>query len=220
MKFIGANVGRCVKLFAWEEVRPVHGVSTRHLVTAICDRFKFQVKPDFPVAADTVIKFAEGSTVIEKTLIAIQKMDLYSDGYAIDCANTDDAKLVSDEVFKWAKEELGYGDFIREPKVIFLSQIVVEFDPDIGSLFGRWEKIQSLLNQAIQVRYKVDKSVEATRMQWRCDPHLVLNANLVSDFTIERKALEPYSSNRWFCSGPLPTQDLADLLASLEGLAK
>jgi hypothetical protein len=73
--------------------------------------------------------------VINGTLIAIQKFEIYSDGFAVDCTNTDDAKLVSDDIFRWAQTDLGYREFIRQPRLIYQSQITAEFDPQFGENF-------------------------------------------------------------------------------------
>ena len=124
MKLIASNVGRCVKLFSWEDVRPVHGVNTTILVAAIAERFGFQFKPPAPVAPDIVLHFGEGSVLIDKDLIAIAKLDVYSDGFAVNCANTDDALLVSDEIVRWAQSDMGYREFIRAPQIVFLSQVL------------------------------------------------------------------------------------------------
>jgi hypothetical protein len=219
VKFIGSTIGRCVKLFAWEEVRPLHGVNAAILTAAVAERFNFQTGPMPPIALDKVLKFSDGATVIDKAAIAINKFDVYSDGFAIECSNTDDAKLVSDELFKWAQAELGYRDFIREPKITFLSQVTVEFTPGFEKLFRQWKKLQGVINASVQKRYGFDQNVDLHRLQWRGDPHTLLNSTLVSDFWIERKASEPHANNRWHCSGPLPTDEWIALLEVIENLA-
>jgi hypothetical protein len=102
---------------------------------------------------DAVVKFGDGVTTINGSPIAIQKFDIYSDGFAVDCANTDDAVLVSDEIFKWAQTDLGFRDFIRAPKIVYLSQVMVEFAPEFENLFKRRAALQNLLNGAAQKRY-------------------------------------------------------------------
>lgn len=218
MKFIGANGGRCLKLFAWEEVRPPHGITSIILIPAIAEKFNFQVKPTPPVPMDAVIKFADGLLELDETLIPILKFDLYSDGFAVDCSQTDDAKLVSDEIVRWAQTELGYRDFIRPPQVIYQSQVIVEFAPEFENIFKAWKRMQDLLSKSVQSRYGFSQDVNAFRLQWRGDAHTIVNNTLVSDFWIERKLGEPYSANRWVCTGPLPTADWLALLEELESL--
>jgi hypothetical protein len=219
MKLISSNVGRCVKLFAWEEVRPLHGINSALLAAALAEQFNFQIRPSAPILPETVVKFAEGLANINGGLIAVQKLDLYSDGFAVDCSNTDDAKVVSDEIFRWAQTDLGYRDFVRPPKVTYLSQLTVEFVPEFENIFRGWEKLQKLLNDSAQQRYGFKQNINVHRMQWRGDAYTVVNNNLVSDFWIERKAGEPYSSNRWHCHGVLPTNEWLGLLAEIESLA-
>jgi hypothetical protein len=219
MKLISSNVGRCVKLFAWEEVRPLHGINSSLLAEALAEQFNFQVRPSAPILPDTVVKFAEGLSNIGGTLIAIKKFDIYSDGFAVDCSNTDDAKIVADEIFRWAQTDLGYRDFVRPPKLIFLSLLTVEFAPEFENLFKGWKKLQKLLNNSAHPRYGFSQDINVQRMQWRGDPHTVVNNTLVSDFWIERKVGEPFSSNRWHCQGVLPTDEWIELLQKIENLA-
>jgi hypothetical protein len=219
VKFIGSTVGRCVKLFAWEEARPTHGVNTAILAAAVAEQFDFQIRPTPPISFDAVIKFGEGSAVIDGTPIAIKKFDIYSDGYAVDCTNTTDAKLVSDEIFRWAQTDLGFRELIRPSKIIYLSQVTVEFSPEFENIFKGWKKLQSLLNGSVQERYGISKDVNVYRMQWRGDAHSIVNNTLVSDFWIERKVGEPYSSNRWHCHGALPTEEWLGLLEAIEASA-
>jgi hypothetical protein len=219
MKLISSNVGRCIKLFSWEEIRPIHGINSSLLAAALSEQFTFQVRPPTPIPPDMVVKFAEGLANIGETLIAIQKVDFYNDGFSVDCSNTDDAKLVSDEIFKWAQTSLGFKDFIRPAKVIYLSQLTVEFAPEFENIFRGWRKIQKLLNDSTQQRYGFDEDINVHRVHWRGDAHTVLNNNLVSDFWIERKVGEPYSSNRWHCHGVLPTDEWVSLLEKIESLA-
>lgn len=219
MKFIGSTVGRCVKLFAWEEARPTHGVNSAILAAAVAEQFNFQIRPTSPILPDSVIKFGDGSIVIDGALIAIQKFDIYSDGYAVDCTNTNDAKAVSDEIFKWAQTDLGFRELIRQPKIIYLSQVTVEFAPEFENIFKGWKKLQALLNESVQERYGFNQDVNVYRVHWRSDPNTVVNNTLVSDFWIERKIGEFYSSNRWHCHGALPTDEWLRLLEAIEALA-
>jgi hypothetical protein len=219
VKFIGSTVGRCVKLFAWEEARPTHGVSTAILAAAVAEQFNFQIRPTPPITPDSVIKFGDGSVVIDGAVIAIQKFDIYSDGYAADCANTSDAKLVSDEIFRWAQTDLGFRELIRPPKIIYLSQVTVEFAPEFENIFKAWKNLQSLLNGSVQERYGFSKDVDVFRVHWRGDPNTIVNNTLVSDFWIERKVGEFFSTNRWHCHGPLPTDEWLRLLEAIESLA-
>ena len=65
MIVIGSTIGRCVKLFSWEEVRPTHGVNSAILAAAIAERFNFQVRPALPIPFDAVVKFGDGSAILD-----------------------------------------------------------------------------------------------------------------------------------------------------------
>jgi hypothetical protein len=219
VKFIASSIGRCVQLFSWEEVRPPHGISSAMLAIAIAERYGFQVRPNLPIPPDSVVRFGDGSVAINSTMIAIQKLESYSDGLAIDCSNTDDAKLVVDDLIKWAQSDLGFKEFIRPPRVTFVSQVTVEFAPEFENIFKWWKKLQTLLNASAQGRYGFTQNINIHRLQWRADPHTTVNASLVSDFWMERKIGEPHSSNRWSCTGSLPTGEWVALLEAIEGVA-
>jgi hypothetical protein len=219
VKYIGPIGGRYLKLFSWEEVRPIHGMTNTIMVAAAAERFNFQFKPPAPVPPDAVLKFADGAAIIDGTLIPIQKFDVYSDGFAAECATTDDAKLISDEILRWAQSSLGFREFSRPPKEIFQSQITVEFDPGIENIFKAWKRIQGIMNASVQERYGLSQNVDVYRLEWRGDAHTVVNNMLVSNFWIERKAAESHASNRWVCTGPLPTDELVGFLGVIEEIA-
>jgi hypothetical protein len=75
------------------------------------------------------------------------------------------------------------------------------------------------LNASVQQRYGFNQDVNVHRLQWRGDSHTIVNNTLVSDFWIERKVAESYSSNRWHCHGVLPTNEWISLLEAIEKLA-
>jgi hypothetical protein len=219
VRVISSTVGRCIKLFAWDEVRPVHGITPTLLARAVTEQFNFQIRPSESTPPQDMGKFGDGSIVVDGTLIAIQKFDVHSDGYAVECTNTDDAKLVSDEIFRWAKADLGYKDFVRPPKTIYISDVTVEFSPEFENAFKGWKKLQSLLNGSVQDRYGFVQNINVHRIQWRGDSFTLVNNLLVSDFWIERRNGEPYTSNRWHCHGPLPTDEWFSVLEKIEELA-
>ena len=108
---------------------------------------------------------------------------------------------------------------MRAPKIVYLSQVTVEFSPEFENLFKGWKKLQGILNGAAQTRYGFTQDVNVYRMHWRGDPHTLVNNVLVSDFWIERKLGEPYAANRWHCHGALPTDEWLRLLEAIEAMA-
>jgi hypothetical protein len=114
-----------------------------------------------------VQKFADGAASIDGSLIPIQKLDVYSDGFAAECANTDDGKLISDEILRWAQSSLGFREFSRPPREIFQSQVTVEFDPGIENIFKTWKRIQGIMNARVQERYGFSQNVDVYRLEWR-----------------------------------------------------
>jgi hypothetical protein len=217
MKFIGPVLGRCIYLFAWEEVRPPHGESFALLARSLVDRYHFLIPPDPPKREQTApIPFREGFAVVDDQPIALSKLEIYSDGFAVDCLNTDDAGKVAEDLIKWCQSTLGYRDFFRPPQKVFGCQIVVEFEREIGEILKKFGKLQSALSGPIQERYGVNSLVGLQRIEWKCDPHTTVNASIFTDYVIERRAGEPYTSNRFFCSAPLPTSEAVSVFEMVE----
>jgi hypothetical protein len=90
---------------------------------------------------------------------------------------------------------------------------------NLRTSFKSWKKIQGLLHASTHQRYGFSQNIDVHRVHWRGDPHTIVNNTLISDFWIERKVGEPYSSNRWHCHGVLPTDEWASLLGAIEKLA-
>jgi hypothetical protein len=189
------------------------------LVLAATERFGFQFRPPHPVPSDAVLKFSDGSAIVDGAMIPINKLDVYSDGFATDCAQTNDAKLIAAEIFKWARSDLGFLDFVRPPKEVFQSQVLVEFEPGFENIFASWKRLQGILNASVQQRYNFSQDVDVFRLEWRGDAHTIVNNSLVSNFWIERKVAESHASNRWVCTSPLPTDEWVELLGIIETLA-
>jgi hypothetical protein len=115
-------------------------------------------------------------------------------------------------------EEFGYRYKSVEQQRVYLSNVVVQFEKDLGQL-DLFVKIENLLNGG--------KATSPPRFQFKrlgfgqgdsSPGNLSIETIEVADFAIERRAGEPYSSNRFYCSAPMQTEEHLSLLEKLESL--
>ncbi len=57
---------------------------------------------------------------------------------------TDDAVIVMEDILDWGQETIGFRPFVRDPKKIFVSQVIVEFEKPVAQIFGKWDKLGKL----------------------------------------------------------------------------
>lgn len=224
MKLIGPEVGRYILIFPWEEVRPFSGMGIPFTVHALTERYKFQFPPPlnrtWKEIEGSILEFREGIFVDEPHTAVVNELSLYSDGFAVQCRMTDDAERVAKDMIEWAQRDMDFRQFVRDPIKLHFSQVVVQFEANVERLLKDWTEIQQLLSAAVSRRHPNATPVRLQRFSFKSDPMTMVNANLTSEFVIERRANEPFGSNRFVCSGPLPTHDLLTLLSGLDHMAE
>jgi hypothetical protein len=223
MKFIGFLEGRFALQFPWEEVRPLRGSTITSTFNALMAKYNFKYPPNMErpwgEIENAVMEFREGFVFLGSEMQEVNALRIYSDGLQAQCATTDLAEKVVDELIAWGRDTLGYREFVRLPRKIYSSEIVVMFERPIEGLFAKWRALQTLLDQPIRDHYSdIAQKVDAFRVVWRCDPTTTPRANLLSEIVIERRANEPFTENRFYCSAPLPTSEFIALLEKLENL--
>jgi hypothetical protein len=109
--------------------------------------------------------------------------------------------------------------FAKAPKkLLYLSSVIVEFDPPLEQLMSQLKAIEKLLNVAMErpEPFKIKRLAYGFG-----DVTQTLSINSLdemknADFVIERRVSEPYERNRYFCSAPMKTNDFINLLESIE----
>ena len=223
MKLVTTDSGRAALQFVFEEIRPLRGLALSIAVAALKDRYKFEGTPNFANrpwkdVENSPIEFNEGVFRHGDSIIPILRFTLYTDAIAVDCRTTDDAELVLNDIVQWARETLGFREFQKPPTRIFASAIVVEFGKPLEGLLSRWGEFQEIFWAPIRKLYEIDEPIGMFRLAVGCDPIRVSKASIMSDVHIERRTKEPFSSNRYFCTGPLRTREMIAALEALEAL--
>jgi len=96
------------------------------------------------------------------------------------------------------------------------SSVVVEFAHDAERLIAGFDKLFQILGAAIEKRYGIASPYDLRSILLSCDPGLLPSSAINTDFTIQRRAEVSFSQNRYFCTGPFPTDEMLDLLAQIE----
>lgn len=221
MQIVGTESGRTSYLLAWEEIRPLGGITPGVLVPALTERYKFRYPPEHPrtwaEAQNRVSEFRGGSFEYGSRQIPVAII-AYSDALGVECANTDDSDVVMDDLMKWARE-LGFREFIRPPVKLYVSKVVVKFDTELERLFKNWSELKSLMVEPASNHYGDIQPFGFARFDFRADSRKVVNSYLVSAYDFERRANEDYSENRYVCTAPLSTGEHFTFLERLEKLA-
>jgi hypothetical protein len=222
MRFVGPLEGRFALQFPWEEVRPFQGATINLSVNALLAKYNFKYPPNldrlWAEVENSVLEFREGYVFLGTEMQAVNALRIYTDGLQVQCATTEAAEKVVDELIAWGRDTLGYRDFVRPPRRIHSSEIVVIFERPIERLFAKWQALHSLFAQPLSEHYGVGQDIAPFRLMWRSDIATTPRANMLTEIVIERRANEPYTERRFYCSAPLPTMEFVALLEKLEKL--
>jgi hypothetical protein len=156
--------------------------------------------------------------------LAITTLMMLVNGDIIATTSTEDSELVFDDLVRLLDEKFGFRLRHANIKRSYLSTLVVEFDNAFSSYIDKIARmegaINSLLPPGIEERYF--KSISFGRSP-SSDPEVAIDqisAVEKADFTIERRAGQPLSSNRFYCVAPMRTADHIRALEQIEQIAR
>lgn len=219
MKFIGHQLGRIIVLFPTEEVRPTKGVPMLDMLTGIKERYKFVKLPDVNNPTFDPNKeghaFKSGSFLYKEEKIAIDEFTIYNDGISVSCFHTKFADAFFEDVILWAKETFDLREFAREPRKIYRSQIVVEFDKSLNQLVKDFSVISHLVQLAYSQYTGHDNPINLNRIDFRMDDTKVRGVTPVS-FGIERRIDISHDTERYISEASIPSDPHLQLLQSIE----
>ncbi|MGF1623283.1 MAG: hypothetical protein ACFCVH_00255 [Alphaproteobacteria bacterium] len=218
MKLIGHETGRLIVLFPAEEIRPHSGMYLPYVQAELNQRYGFIKQPDLSRPIEELdrdgYKFGHGRAVIDGRLIAIIEFAIYNDGIVINCNRTDDAELIWSDLMEWSKDALGIREFTREPRKLYRSVLIVEFENQMSSLLKDFADIKYIVEDALtNTPHRGD--VDFVSISFGLDPTKIPGLS-PPPFVIERRGGSPYEQNRYFCQAPLPTQAHINALERLE----
>lgn len=219
MKLIGHQLGRIIVLFPMEEVRPTKGVSMIDMLTGVRERYRFVKIPDVNNPTFDSNRegytFKSGSFLYKEEKIAIDEFTIYNDGISVSCFHTKYADAFFEDIFLWAKEKFDLREFAREPRKIYRSQIIVEFDKSLNQLVKDFSVISHLVQLAYSQYTGRDNPINLNRIDFRIDVTKVSGVTPVS-FVIERRVDISHDTERYICEAPIPSDAHLKLLNSIE----
>lgn len=219
MKLIGQELGRIIVLFPIEEVRPASGIPLIPLVDGIRNRYNFVKPPDLNRPITDLDRdgysFQVGTFLHEGQVITIREFTVYPDGVSVSCLDTTHADAFFDDIVNVAKEAFGFREFAREPRKIYRSQVIVEFEKSLNQLINGFTELSRLLQSAYEQHTGHNKAVDLNRVDFRMDSTKIPGIPPVS-FILERKFGSPHENQRFISEAPVPSQAHLQLLQEIE----
>lgn len=220
MKIVVPTHGTVALRISADDVVPPPGLMMRDLIEFVAATYQFSVKPQIPpnVAPFMVQNFVfqSGQMVSGDSKLAIVQLSIIPNGDVVTAATTDIADKILDDFMALLDLTFGFRFADAEKRRVYQSNIVVEFD--VEDKFDEFKKVEKILNGAgirsapFGIKRLAFGSGDIQQLQAANSIDDIEN----SDFVIERRAGEPYSRNRFFCSAPVTTAQHLDLLNKIE----
>ena len=218
MELVDTPLGRMAWWVSADEVRPMSGLHLPDIVQLLSERYSFHELPDLASRGDGIVTFGTGKLVISNKQINITKLHIHNDALVVEVSSsTDDAEALLTDVLVISKN-VGFREPQTEPKVIYQSTVVVDFETSINKLFSSFDKISSVITKF----NIVDDPVQVNGLRFDADP-MNLPASLVqlnpTSFSIHRRVDVSYGENRYYCDAHMKTPDHIRALEEIEKVA-
>ena len=220
MNVIGFDSGRVTLLLDILELSPSAGLYAVELIAAIREKYQFAVLPKLPTQ-DTqpqqVLRFEHGRS----NSGYISAFEIHPQGLVVQSVDTRVCDEFLDDIFAIGAEQFGIRQPSQHARKLYASGFVAEFENDIAGLISKWKNLSALANSYLQRLYELDVTIDLTRISLRPDPERLPHriVGLLADFTLERRVYVPYSSQRFYSTAPLPTDQHIEFLKALDALA-
>jgi hypothetical protein len=222
MKVIVPTHGTVGVHVAADDVLPQPGLMMRDLIEFVAESYRFAVKPQIPAnVAPFMVQnfvFQSGELISGDTKLPIVQLAIIPNGDIVTAATTDIADKILEDFMERLDATFGYRFASAEKERAYQSNVVVEFEAGVEEkieIFRRLEKIledASLREAPFKFKRLAFGSGDIQAIQSSGTIREIEN----SDFIIERRATEPYSRNRYFCSAPTTTKNHIKVLHEVE----
>ena len=223
MKLTTIFIGQSVRIMRLLE--PVGGIFAPDLTKTIQERYRFVTVPKSLAEFDKTkgITFGHGvfntSGINTKNLtsrrnIVINKFQIYHNGLVAETQSyVEDAELFLDDAIEWAIQTFGVTVAKNEPILKgFLSNIEIELDsPFTKTQVKAYEHISKFLASKLGSYGQESPKFEQVGFALHTDL-AKQKIPAATNFKLERREGSPHSSNLYFSTAPLKTQDHLDLL--------
>ncbi len=226
MKLIGRAGGIVACRETPEEYIPDRPPPTQDIINSIRTHYQFGnfpvVRPGFIVGGPLV--FSAGRFVHGDQVFAIGQLVMLLQGDIISTSSTEDSELVLDDLMRILDETFGFRVRQASVKRSYLSTIVVEFDRTFSAYIDKNAKMEQAINDMLPpgIEERRFKSISFGKVDM-ADPASITDQILLienADFAIERRAGQPLSSNRFYCTAPMRTSDHIRALEQIEAIAR
>jgi hypothetical protein len=204
-----------------EEILPSSTPPLLNIVFGVKSYFNFSVAPGHEaIVAGNPLIFQSGRIVQADKEIGIHQLFMLPDGDIVLSSNTDFAEEGLQGLIRYLNEAFGYRMTGQSARTYYQSTVVVEFEKPFSESIPSIARIQQLLSRANSGHEHFEMLRLSFVRRMGEFPNVIsgnpLDGIEKSEFTIERRAGSPFSSNRFYCTAPLRTKDHIDALQELE----
>lgn len=232
MKLVSVLLGQAVRLMMTSV--PGGGLYIPEAVSALKERYGFVGTPsslqDFDLSKGVTFRHGRFLTNIPDIEggpreILIDQFQVFAAGMRVDTrVRVEFADMFIEDLLKWATESFGLKILPEHPITNFyLSQVEVKSDVGFGTLFNLLDRLNEITTALIK-SYGYEK--HGVLYPAFGPSGLILYTDLtkvrfplLSPFTFERRAQQPYDSNLYYSAAPLKTMDHLRILDELEKAA-
>jgi hypothetical protein len=228
MKVIRIVAGTVAVRVATDEIFPPSDPPLLDLISSIQQRYQFAITPLIDAAQlNGPFDFKAGKFVKGEMSNSISQMVLQIEGGIITTSSTDLADLISNDLHGFLDKTSHFRLTSAKQNRSYASAIIVEFDSTIEKqieFIGRIEKlINSSGGKSPERKFKrISFGFEDQSIPNPAKPVMMSPLESIEkvEFIIERRAGEPFSSNRYFCVAPMRTEGHIRVLEQIDDMLK
>jgi hypothetical protein len=222
MRVVSIGTARVGFLKPIDEILPLESAYPPQVAKSVAERYSFQNPPDFaqPWSAfrEKGMEFLMGRFEFQGSTRHIENLRVLGDGLIVTAPGTDVGEAFIADLLAWGAETQGFRvhDDIND-RLAFLSQLIVEFDASLDRAISAFAALSGACADLFKATYGLEVDLRAYGFSLNYDRTGISGrlSNL-SLFGFERRAGEPYNTNRLFCQAPLRTKDHIKLLEIVE----
>lgn len=208
-----------------EEVSSLSSAPVRNIIDGLRARYKFAVNPALGYQQDTPsnmlpqIVLRGGAFESGDEKLSVGQIAITADSILVASDNSERADKIVDDVAAYLSEEFGFRFRGKHMIRRYLTNAVVEFEGGFLESLDVIEKMATLLENLLP-KFPGSQQVAFKRLGFGRIPEDLVDWDHIErgSFTIERRVNEPFSSNRYFCTGPISSSNLIMALENMEKL--
>jgi hypothetical protein len=221
MKVVHSLFGNVALHVSADEVVPANGVVIQDFINFVGNTYQFGIRPQLqatgviPIGQQLI--FQNGILIDGQKRLPIAQIASVTNGDIVTAATTEIAEAILLDYMKQLDSALGYrfASANTEHRT-FQSNLVVQFDAPLEEQFDKLLKMEAIITKEIPRSFGPFKLKRIALGYGDVPQVLSLETIEKTDFLIERRASEPYSQNRYFCSAPTTTKEHIRILETLE----